>query len=118
MRGGRSLWRDRNARMIGLSAIHSGTGNRADWNGGNQPHGARAGVAACGALLSVFSPPTIVCKNMNSPVRRNDMRIRASLAVALFVVAGCGGALAAEPTGTWLTQSGTSRIKVADCGGA
>ena len=27
-------------------------------------------------------------------------------------------ALAADPTGTWLTQTGTSRIRIADCGGA
>ena len=46
------------------------------------------------------------------------MRIRQSLAAALFVLAGCGGALAADPSGTWLTQGGNSRIKIADCGGA
>src|SRR5258708_1089229 len=26
-------------------------------------------------------------------------------------------ALAADPNGTWLTEAGTSRIKIADCGG-
>ena len=46
------------------------------------------------------------------------MRIRESLAVALLVLAGCDGALAADPSGTWLTQAGTSRVKIADCGGA
>src|ERR1051326_3305647 len=46
------------------------------------------------------------------------MRIRAPLAVALFLFGGCGGALAADPTGTWLTQAGSSRVKIADCGGA
>jgi uncharacterized protein (DUF2147 family) len=46
------------------------------------------------------------------------MRIRQSLAVALLVFASCDGALAADPTGTWLTQAGTSRVKIADCGGA
>ena len=46
------------------------------------------------------------------------MRIRESLAAAVFLFAACGGALAAEPTGTWLTQGGNSRIKIADCGGA
>jgi uncharacterized protein (DUF2147 family) len=39
-------------------------------------------------------------------------------AAALLALAGSTGALAAEPTGTWLTQVGTSRIRVADCGGA
>jgi uncharacterized protein (DUF2147 family) len=39
-------------------------------------------------------------------------------AVALLALAGSEGALAADPTGTWLTQTGGSRIKVADCGGA
>ena len=46
------------------------------------------------------------------------MKIRQSLAVVLLLFAECGGALAADPSGTWLTQVGTSRIKVADCGGA
>ena len=47
------------------------------------------------------------------------MRIRLSLATALLVLAGCcGGALAADPSGTWLTQGGNSRVRIADCGGA
>ncbi len=40
-------------------------------------------------------------------------------AIALLLALGASGpALAAEPTGTWLTESGKSRIKIADCGGA
>jgi uncharacterized protein (DUF2147 family) len=39
-------------------------------------------------------------------------------AVALVGSLGGGAALAAEPTGNWLTQAGTSRIRIADCGGA
>jgi uncharacterized protein (DUF2147 family) len=46
------------------------------------------------------------------------MRIRKSLTAALLVLASCGGALAADPSGTWLTQGGNSRIRIADCGGA
>ena len=46
------------------------------------------------------------------------MRIGQSLAAALIVLASCGGALAADPSGTWLTQGGNSRVKIADCGGA
>ena len=47
------------------------------------------------------------------------MRIgRYLIAVALLVLAGSEGALAADPTGTWLTQTGGSRIKIADCSGA
>ena len=47
------------------------------------------------------------------------MRIARYLALAaLLVLAGADGALAADPTGVWLTQTGTSRIRVADCGGA
>jgi uncharacterized protein (DUF2147 family) len=38
-------------------------------------------------------------------------------AAGLFVLAGSSTALA-DPLGTWLTQTGTSRIRVADCGGA
>ena len=39
-------------------------------------------------------------------------------ATALLVLAGSGTAFAAEPVGMWLTQTGTSRIRIADCGGA
>src|SRR5262252_7319781 len=39
-------------------------------------------------------------------------------AAALLLLAGVQSARAQEPTGTWLTQAGTSRIKIADCGGA
>jgi uncharacterized protein (DUF2147 family) len=47
------------------------------------------------------------------------MRIgRYLIAVALLALAGSDGAFAADPTGVWLTQTGTSRIRVADCGGA
>ena len=46
------------------------------------------------------------------------MRIRQSFAIGLLFFAGCGSALAADPSGTWLTQGGNSRIRVADCGGA
>jgi uncharacterized protein (DUF2147 family) len=38
-------------------------------------------------------------------------------AVALVALTG-SSALAADPSGTWLTQGGASRIKLADCGGA
>src|SRR5215211_5365984 len=37
---------------------------------------------------------------------------------AVLALTASGAALAADPNGTWLTQTGTSRIKVADCGGA
>ena len=46
------------------------------------------------------------------------MRIRQSLAIAVLLFAGCGGALAADPSGNWLTQGGNSRVRIADCGGA
>ena len=39
-------------------------------------------------------------------------------AIALVALGATGSARAAEPTGTWLTQNGSSRIKIADCGGA
>jgi uncharacterized protein (DUF2147 family) len=39
-------------------------------------------------------------------------------AIALIAVGAMSSALAAEPNGTWLTQGGASRIKIADCGGA
>lgn len=37
---------------------------------------------------------------------------------AMLALAGSEAALAADPTGVWLVQAGTSRIRVADCGGA
>jgi uncharacterized protein (DUF2147 family) len=40
------------------------------------------------------------------------------LAAALLMLTGTGTALAADPMGTWLTQGGNSRIRIADCGGA
>jgi len=47
------------------------------------------------------------------------MKVARSFAgVAFLALAGSGSALAADPNGTWLTQIGTSRIRVADCGGA
>lgn len=46
------------------------------------------------------------------------MRRHFLAAAALFVLVGSGSAMAADPIGTWLTQGGNSRIRVADCGGA
>ena len=47
------------------------------------------------------------------------MRIGRYFALAaMLAFAGSGGAFAAEPTGMWLTQTGGSRIRLADCGGA
>ena len=47
------------------------------------------------------------------------MRIGQTLAAAALLAFTCSeGALAADPAGTWLTQTGGSRIRVADCGGA
>ena len=46
------------------------------------------------------------------------MRRHLLAAAALLMLAGSQSALAADPIGVWLTQPGTSRIRVADCGGA
>ena len=47
------------------------------------------------------------------------MRTGRSLALlTVLALTGSGSAFAAEPNGMWLTQTGTSRIRVADCGGA
>ena len=37
---------------------------------------------------------------------------------ALALITTMPPANAADPTGTWLTEAGTSRIRIADCGGA
>jgi len=39
-------------------------------------------------------------------------------AVAALLVLASSPALAQDPVGTWLTQEGNSRIRLADCGGA
>ena len=39
-------------------------------------------------------------------------------AAALFMLTVSESAFAADPAGVWLTQTGMSRIRVADCGGA
>jgi uncharacterized protein (DUF2147 family) len=39
-------------------------------------------------------------------------------AAAFLVLASAQGARAEEPVGTWLTEGGKSRIRIADCGGA
>jgi uncharacterized protein (DUF2147 family) len=45
--------------------------------------------------------------------------MRLHLAATLLIAfATTGSALAADATGTWLTEGGKSRIKIADCGGA
>ena len=44
------------------------------------------------------------------------MRRHLFAAAALLMLGS--SALAADPLGVWLTQTGTSRIRVADCGGA
>jgi uncharacterized protein (DUF2147 family) len=41
----------------------------------------------------------------------------AVLALATLATVTLRPALAADPNGTWLTEAGTSRIKIADCGG-
>jgi len=47
------------------------------------------------------------------------MRTGRSFALlTVLALTGSGSAFAAEPNGMWLTQTGTSRIRVADCGGA
>lgn len=46
------------------------------------------------------------------------MRIGYFLAAAAMLAFTGSEALAADPAGNWLTQTGTSRIRVADCGGA
>ena len=39
-------------------------------------------------------------------------------AAAILALAGAESARAADPLGNWLTQTGGSRIRIADCGGA
>ncbi|MCJ2059167.1 DUF2147 domain-containing protein [Methylobacterium sp. J-048] len=43
-------------------------------------------------------------------MRRAVLALLASMAI-------CGPALAADPAGLWLTETGSSRVKVAPCGG-
>jgi uncharacterized protein (DUF2147 family) len=41
-----------------------------------------------------------------------------ALAALAFTSLTLRPAIAADPNGTWLTEAGTSRIRIADCGGA
>jgi len=50
--------------------------------------------------------------------RSNAMTRHLFAVAALVILMGSGAALAADPSGTWLTQNGASRIKLSDCGGA
>ena len=44
--------------------------------------------------------------------------MRRHILAAVALVALAGPAIAADPAGVWLTQTGGSRIRIADCGGA
>src|SRR5581483_11360458 len=46
------------------------------------------------------------------------MRLLRATAVIAAMLSGTASAHAAEPTGTWLTQKGDARIRVARCGKA
>jgi uncharacterized protein (DUF2147 family) len=43
--------------------------------------------------------------------------MKTHLALVAMSVALAAPAWAADPKGTWLTEPGTSRIRIADCGG-
>ena len=43
---------------------------------------------------------------------------RVAIALTLLSMPLAGLALAGDPAGTWLTASGKSRVRIADCGGA
>ena len=53
-------------------------------------------------------------------IRMTPTNRLASLALAAlaFATITLRPAIAADPNGTWLTEAGTSRIRIADCGGA
>src|SRR5262245_34410241 len=40
----------------------------------------------------------------------------AALVIALVLAAGASDAIAADPTGTWLTEAGEAKIRVTRCG--
>jgi uncharacterized protein (DUF2147 family) len=42
---------------------------------------------------------------------------RSMLLAGLFAGLICGPAWAADPSGTWLTETGTSKVRIAPCGG-
>ncbi|MGU3668487.1 DUF2147 domain-containing protein [Methylobacterium sp. A49B] len=43
--------------------------------------------------------------------------VRPGILAALAAVLLAGSAQAADPSGTWLTETGTSRVRIAPCGG-
>ena len=46
------------------------------------------------------------------------MKATAFFAAVCLTLAGAQAAFAADPSGTWLTETGTSRVRIANCGGA
>jgi uncharacterized protein (DUF2147 family) len=75
-----------------------------------------ADVSECHFAASDSVPERDPWKRTSS--RSNDMTRHLFAAAALFMLMGSGAALAADPSGMWLTQNGASRIRLADCGGA
>ena len=51
-------------------------------------------------------------------IRKRTTRLTSrALAALAFAAMTLRPAIAADPSGTWLTEAGTSRIRIADCGG-
>jgi len=46
------------------------------------------------------------------------MKATAFFAAVCLTLAGAQAAFAADSSGTWLTETGTSRVRIANCGGA
>src|SRR5689334_603293 len=81
-----------------------------------------------------YSPPSMrresFCANVGQMSQNNDPRHPSRSPVAMpipklgalvLLLAGLalpGAAVAAEPTGTWLTEGGKSRVRIVRCGNA
>src|ERR1043165_1547797 len=85
-------------------------------NASDRPH---ADTLRAKALACLLSAQDTVQEHRRVGARTEPKMKRHLLAAAaLLTLAGSQSALAADPAGVWLTQTGTSRIRVAACGGA
>jgi uncharacterized protein (DUF2147 family) len=56
-------------------------------------------------------------QSAHAPERERTMQTAFKTSIlALLVLAGSGAAALADPTGTWLRETGNSRVRVAPCG--
>jgi uncharacterized protein (DUF2147 family) len=77
-----------------------------------------AEIAGAGLACLLSAPDSVRQTRWVEALWSDDMTRHLMAAAAFLVLTGTGSAIAADPIGTWLTQGGNSRVRIADCGGA